>query len=97
MSGLGMNLMIRTLEPLIEKNLTDEKLSKIFDDIAKTYPIAENEIRNICTISKEQNGKIYFCIVGLDNHNKITSVKKQWKFVEGLKYLLSNFNSNGRD
>ena len=80
MSGLGVNLMIRTLEPLIEKNLTDEKLSKVFNDIANNYPISDNEIRNICTISKESDNKIYFCIVGVDKFNKITVVKKQYKF-----------------
>ncbi len=75
--------------PIIEQKLTDENASKVFAEVSEKYPLAPGEVKSIATISKEKDGKVYFCIVGIDNTNKITSTKKQWRLVDGVKELLN--------
>jgi hypothetical protein len=90
MSGFGLGLIMNSLGPIIDKNLTDEKIKEVVDNMTNEYPLLPGEVRNIGIVSLERDGKTYFAIAGLNQNNTITSVKKQWRLVEGIKLLLSN-------
>lgn len=87
MNDFATKMMMKTLSPMLDKALTDEKLSEVFTEFEKEYPLAPGEVKLVGTISLEKDGKVYFCIAALDKDMKIVSIKKQWKFIEGIKHL----------
>lgn len=86
---LGMGMIIKSLTPIIDKQLTDDKVREIIETMTSEYPMQNDEVRNIGTISLAANGKVYFHIVGVNGSNTIVSIKKSWKLVDGIKNLLS--------
>jgi len=84
--------LLSSLMPVIDKAITDENASNIFSGIEQEYkPKHGNKI--VGTITKERDGKVYFCIAEIDNTLKIVEVKKQWKLVEGIKFLVNKSNN----
>ena len=84
--------LLSSLMPAIDKAITDENASNIFSGIEQEYkPKPGNKI--VGTITKERDGKVYFCIAEIDNTLKIVEVKKQWKLVEGIKFLINKSNN----
>jgi hypothetical protein len=77
--------------PMVDKVLTDENVSKIFKGIEDEYPV-ESGHKLLGTITIEKNNKVYFCIAEMDVSMKIVKVHKQWKLVEGIKFLINKAN-----
>lgn len=85
-------MMLKSLMPMADKVLTDENVSKIFKGLLEDeYPVEAGH-KLLGTITKEKNDKVYFCIAEMDVSMKIVKVHKQWKFVEGIKFLINKAN-----
>ena len=83
--------MLKSLMPMVDKVLTDENVSKIFKGLEKEYPVEAGH-KLLGTITIEKNNKVYFCIAEMDANMKIFKVHKQWKLVEGIKFLINKAN-----
>ena len=84
-------MMLKSLMPMVDKVLTDENVSKIFKGIEDEYPVEPGH-KLLGTITIEKNNKVYFCIAEMDVSMKIVKVHKQWKLVEGIKFLINKAN-----
>lgn len=84
-------MMLKSLMPMVDKVLTDENVSKIFKGIEDEYPVEAGH-KLLGTITIEKNNKVYFCIAEMDVSMKIVKVHKQWKLVEGIKFLINKAN-----
>lgn len=84
--------MLKSLMPVADKVLTDENVSKIFKGLLEDeYPVEAGH-KLLGTITIEKNNKVYFCIAEMDVNMKIIKVHKQWKLVEGIKFLINKAN-----
>lgn len=84
--------MLKSLMPMVDKVLTDENVSKIFKGLLEDeYPVEAGH-KLLGTITIEKNNKVYFCIAEMDVNMKIIKVHKQWKLVEGIKFLINKAN-----
>lgn len=84
--------MLKSLMPMVDKVLTDENVSKIFKGLLEDeYPVEAGH-KLLGTITIEKNNKVYFCIAEMDVSMKIVKVHKQWKLVEGIKFLINKAN-----
>ncbi|NLB85734.1 MAG: hypothetical protein GX793_01600 [Bacteroidales bacterium] len=86
-------MMLKSLMPMVDKVLTDENVSKIFKGLEDEYPVEAGH-KLLGTITKEKNDKVYFCIAEMDVNMKIIKVHKQWKLVEGIKFLIDKANGS---
>ena len=85
-------MMLKSLMPMVDKVLTDENVSKIFKGLLEDeYPVEAGH-KLLGTITIEKNNKVYFCIAEMDVSMKIVKVHKQWKLVEGIKFLINKAN-----
>lgn len=85
--------MLKSLLPIIEGQLTDEKVAEVFDQIANSYPIEDGETRNIIILSQTA-GKVNFSVCGLKKDSNVYIISKpkmQTSLVEGIKLLLNKY------
>jgi len=82
--------MIKPLLPMVKKFLTEENASQLFENILKSHRIEHDEVRNIITLTKEKNNKVYATISGINAQHKITRVKEVKPLVEFINQLLSS-------
>lgn len=81
------NLLIKTLLPTVEKALTEENITQVYNKACMKYPIIGD--KNICTISKKSDGKVYLSVVSIAN-NEITKVHDQRQIRQFLQEIIFN-------
>ncbi|MDX9696479.1 MAG: hypothetical protein RBT49_11875 [Bacteroidales bacterium] len=91
----GEKMMINSMLPLVEKIFTEENSVQLFEAITKAYPPKDEKNRVICTITKEKDGKIYFCILEMNPLFSYVGTLASWPLVDGIKFLISNYKNNG--
>lgn len=85
--------MLKPLLPILEKTLTDEKVSEAFDQLADSFPLEDGETRNVIVLSKTKN-TVNFSVCGFraaDTLYIIGKPKIQTSLVDGIKMLLTKF------
>ncbi|HPX58976.1 MAG TPA: hypothetical protein PK495_07535 [Bacteroidales bacterium] len=99
----GQNILLKMLNPFLEKELTDEKVTNIFSQYINKFPIEKGEIKNVILISKERDDKIYYSVWSLSKNENVYFLKEnkqRGKLVDSIKNILKFFNeknnSNGK-
>lgn len=88
------NSIIKMLAPMVEKNLSEEKISNVFNKILDQYPLEPTELKNSIIITLEKDGKTYLSVVGLCYNSAleqfyINKVKNHMTANKAIKLILS--------
>ena len=93
---IGENTILKILGPIVQKKLTDEKVSELFDQLVSNIPLKYGEIKNIVVLSKEKDDKVYFSIWGIKKERSkylFSECKVQKLLVNSVMDLLSLLNT----
>lgn len=80
-------ILLKTLLPVVEKNLTEEKVQNLFNTIADHYPIAEGRGKNVIILSRRADTTM--ASVATVDGAEIVALHEQQPLVETLKKAIS--------
>lgn len=77
------SLLLNSLLPIVDKNLTDEKVNGFFDNLTSQYPVAEDAEKNVIMLS-QKGGKVKLSIASVKGVG-IVKIHAQQDLVEVLR------------
>ncbi len=86
-----MNPMLKMLMPLVEKNLTDDKVAELMQGILDGYPVAAGGDKNVVVLSLKE-GRTY-ASVATTRGGEIMMFHAQAPLVELVKNAIKNYES----
>ncbi len=87
--------LLKMIIPIAEKQLTDDKITPVFEKFLSSYPLEDDEHKNAAICTVEKNGKVYLSVIGMGyNHDiknyYVTKVKNRQPLIEAIKTLLGH-------
>ncbi|MDL2309035.1 hypothetical protein LJC53_05580 [Bacteroidales bacterium OttesenSCG-928-C03] len=87
-----LEMILKQLVPLIDKNLTDEKLMGMFSGLTDQYPVETGEVNNSIIITAEKETP--YCVIAGMAYDKeigkfyVNRIKKQMPLKEAIKEII---------